>query len=395
MKKALLIILLFSVIIGCEKEQKPIQNKDVEVFNLELNQNNEFEYASDIYLFDLINESDLNHIQTENIKLDTMSLGEHNFTITYTDKGNLYESEIKYKVVDTTKPLLLVSSSYTVDKGSSVNLVNKAVCADNYDKRPNCYIEGTYNLNKIGTYNLTYNAVDSSGNSSSKSFKLKVVKPSKTKETNNKPKYKIEDLIKKHKNDNTMIGIDVSSWQGDVDYTKVKNAGVEFVMIRLGFGHNKKGELVLDSKFTNNIKKAKDAGLKVGIYFYSYANTIEKVKEQVNYIVKNLNGQSLDLPIAFDWEDWKNYNTYNISLTDIRLIAQAYIDEVEKNGYEGALYSSKYYLEQIWGIDRYKTWLAHYTDETSYKGKYFMWQLSSRGKIPGINGDVDLDILYK
>ncbi len=395
MKKILIIIFILFIIFGCKKNKSVDQNTSIEVFNLSLNQNAEFEYASDIYLFDLIDENDLSHIQTENIKLDTMSLGEHSFNITYEDRGNKYESEIKYTVVDTTKPLLLVSSSYTVDKGSTANIVNKAVCADNYDKRPNCFIEGEYDLNKIGTYNLVYKAIDSSGNSSSKNFKLKVVKPSKTKETNNKPKYKIEDLIKKHKNDNTMIGIDVSSWQGNVDYEKVKNAGVEFVMIRLGFGHNKKGELVLDSKFTNNIKKVKEAGLKVGIYFYSYANTIDKVKEQVNYIVKNLNGQELDLPIAFDWEDWRNYNTYNISLTDIRIIAQTFIDEVEKNGYKGALYSSKYYLEQIWGIDKYETWLAHYTNETSYKGKYFMWQLSSRGKIPGISGDVDLDVLYK
>ena len=341
----------------------------------------------------MINSTD--EVDIDNIKLDTMSLGEHNIKFNFTNRGKKYEQEAKYIVVDTTKPLLLMSSSYSVEKGKEANLINKAICADNYDKRPNCYIEGNYDFNKIGTYNLKYHAVDTSGNSVSKEFKLKVVKPSKKKETQNKPKYKIEDLISKHKKGGTMIGIDVSSWQGDVDYQKVKNSGVEFVMIRLGYGHNKKGELVLDNKFTNNIKKAKEAGLLVGIYFYSYANTIEKVNEQVNYIVKKLDGQTLDLPIAFDWEDWGSFNTYNMSLTDIKLIAKTFIDELEKNGYKGALYSSKYYLEQIWGLDKYNTWLAHYTNETSYKGKYFMWQLSNRGKVSGINGDVDLDVLYK
>ena len=88
-------------------------------------------------------------------------------------------------------------------------------------------------------------------------------------------------------------------------------------------------------------------------------------------------------------------NVYTISLTDIRQIAKTFIEEVNKNGYNGMLYSSKYYLEQIWGINKYDTWLAHYTDSTSYKGKYMIWQLSNRGKVPGISGDVDLDILYK
>ena len=392
MKKALVIIILLFIFTGCDKFTNDVPVVK-ETFILETNQNVQFEYASDAYLFDLINSTD--EVEIENIKLDTMSLGEHIIKFNFSNRGNKYEQEIKYIVVDTTKPLLLMSSSYSVEKGKEVNLVNKAICADNHDKRPNCYIEGTYDFNKVGTYNLKYHAVDASGNSTSKEFKLKVIKPAKKKETQSKPKYKIEDLISKHKSDKTMVGIDVSSWQGDVDYQKVKEAGVEFVIIRLGFGHNKKGELVLDSKFTNNIKKAKEAGLLVGIYFYSYANTIEKVKEQVNYIMDNLNNESLDLPIAFDWEDWGSFNTYNMSLTDIRIIAKTFIDEVEKRGYKGALYSSKYYLEQIWGIDKYNTWLAHYTNETSYKGKYFMWQLSNRGKVAGINGDVDFDILYK
>ena len=380
---------------SCNKKTPAEDKKTESTFKLQTNDIN-VEYAKKVYLHDLINDFDREKIISENILLDTYSLGKHIQKIEYSVENEIITENIEYNVVDTTKPLLLVSSSYTITEGSNTNLVNKAICADNYDKRPNCYIEGDYDVNTVGTYNLIYNAIDSSNNKSSKKFKLKVVKPTKDKKvTTNKPKFKIQDLIKKHKTDKTMIGIDVSSWQGNVDYKKVKDSGVEFVMIRLGYGHNKEGKLVLDNQFKNNIKNAKKEGLLVGLYFFSYANTIDKVKEQVNYIVKNLDGEKLDLPIAFDWENWSKFNTYNVSLTDMKIICQTVSDEVKKNGYDGMLYSSKYYLEQIWGIDEFDTWLAHYTDSTSYKGKYKIWQLSNRGKVPGINGDVDLDILYK
>lgn len=389
MKKTILLCLII-IMFGCTKKEK-IEN----VFHLDVKNNVEFEYASDVYIDSLVNSNDIRIINEEQ-ELDTYSLGEHTFNIEYIKDETKYNEEIKYNVVDTTKPLVLINSSYTITKGTKKDLVNMVLCADNYDKRPNCYIEGNYDVNKVGTYNLQYIAIDSSNNKSIHSFKLKVVKPAKEKnDSKDKPKFQIKDLINDYKKDNTMIGIDISSWQSNIDFQKVKDSGVEFVMIRLGFGHNKNNELVLDNKFERNIKKAKEANLKVGIYFYSYANSIDKVKEQVNYILEKLNGEFLDLPIAFDWEDWSKFNKYNISLTDINLIAQTFIDEIKKHNYEAALYSSKYYLEKIWGINKYNTWLAHYTNNTSYKGKYFMWQLSNRGKVPGINGDVDLDILYK
>ena len=379
---------------GCNKKEE-IQNivPVTKINELEVKENLTFEYASNIYLYDLVDSRD-SKIISENIKLDTLELGTKNISIQYQNSNETITKNIIYEVVDTTKPLVLINSTLTVNKGTK-DVINKVLCADNHDKRPKCSIEGNYDTSKVGTYdNLTYKAVDSSGNSVSYKFKLKVVNPSNS-SSSNKNKYKIEDLIKKYKNENTMIGIDVSSWQSNIDFKKVKNAGVEFVMIRIGFGHNKKGELVMDSKFKNNIKNAKAAGLKIGLYFYSYANTINKAKEQVNWIFKNLNGEKLDLPIAFDWEDWKSFNSYNMSLYDINEVAKTFISECEKNGYEGALYSSKYYLEEIWGSE-YNTWLAHYTskEKSSYKGNYMMWQLSSRGKVPGISGNVDLDVLY-
>ena len=396
MKKIYILLIIF-VLFGCnKKEEVPIIEEPTNTtLPLIVKDNLKFEYATDLYLYDLVDKRD-STIISENIKLDTLKLGTYNTKIEYIENNKTITKDISYSVIDSTKPLVLINSTVTVDKGTK-NVVNKVLCADNYDKRPKCEIEGNYNVNKVGTYdNLKYKATDSSGNTVSYNFKLKVVNPSKS-SSSNKEKYKIEDLIKNQKKENTMIGIDVSSWQSNIDFNKVKKAGVEFVMIRIGFGHNKKGELIIDKYFKNNIKNAKAAGLKVGIYFYSYANTNDKAKEQVHWIVKKLNGEKLDLPIAFDWEDWRSFNSYNMSLYDIKEVAKTFINECKKYNYDSVLYSSKYYLEQIWGVNEFDTWLAHYTskEKSSYKGNYMMWQLSSRGKVPGISGNVDLDVLYK
>ena len=177
---------------------------------------------------------------------------------------------------------------------------------------------------------------------------------------------------------------------------KSKKAGVEFAMIRIGFGHNSKNKIVMDNQYKKNIVNAKKAGIPVGVYFFSYAKSVEEAREQAKYIVDVLDGETLELPIAFDWENWSKFNSYNISLTDINLIADTFINEVTKHGYQGTLYSSKYYLENIWNVGTKDTWLAHYTSKkSSYSKPYSMWQFSSRGKVDGIDALVDLNVLYK
>ena len=192
-----------------------------------------------------------------------------------------------------------------------------------------------------------------------------------------------------------MVGIDVSVWQGDINFKKVKEAGAEFVMIRIGFGHDSKNNIVMDSKFKNNIKNAKEEGLLVGIYFYSYAKTIDEAKKQASWIIQELNGINLDLPITFDWESWTYFDDYQLNFLDINNIAKAFMDECIKAGYDSMLYSSLNYLNKVWNLKEYKTWLAHYTKKTTYENDYLIWQSSSTGSINGINGAVDLDVLYK
>ena len=341
--------------------------------------NLEYGYEEKVKLSDIIETE-------EEVLLDTSILGDN----TYEDEENI----IYYKVVDKTPPLIL-GGNVTTTVGKKINLVNKFLCGDNLDDTPKCYIEGYYDIDKVGSYKLTYIAEDESHNKSTKNFTLKVVNPSNSNSsTPEKPRIKISEFIDKYKKSNTSVGIDVSSWQYDIDWKKVRDDGVEFAMIRIGFGHTTKGEIVIDNTFENNIKNAKKEGIKVGLYFYSYASNEKEAREQVKWIVEKLNGEKLDLPIAFDWEDWSDFNTYRVSFKTLSSIADAFIDEAEKNGYEGMLYGSAYYLNTIWK-SKQKTWLAYYTDNNDYKGKYMMWQLTSRGSVNGINAPVDINILYK
>ena len=109
-----------------------------------------------------------------------------------------------------------------------------------------------------------------------------------------------------------------------------------------------------------------------------------------------LGDDELNLPIAYDWEDFYDFERYDMNIHDINMNFKLFAKELENRGYEACLYGSKYYLESIWKYnDDQPVWLAHYTSETSYTGDFFMWQHGCTGRIDGIDGDVDLNILYK
>ena len=155
-------------------------------------------------------------------------------------------------------------------------------------------------------------------------------------------------------------------------------------------------DISLDSYYKDNIKKAKKAGLKVGIYVYSSATDNKTAKEHAKFVIKHLNKEKLDFPIAYDWENWDKFNTYKLNMHDISSVYAEFDKEITKHNYKTMLYSSKFYLENIWmNTKNYNIWLAHYNSETSYSEKFIMWQLTNIGKIDGIDGDVDIDIYYK
>ena len=191
-----------------------------------------------------------------------------------------------------------------------------------------------------------------------------------------------------------MLGIDVSFWQGDIDFEAVKDAGAEFVIIRMAYS-DLETEIDLDSKFNQNLKAAKDAGLLVGVYIYTSANTKEEAIKQAKFIKKNLNKVKLDFPIVYDFEDWGDFNTLKMNSHDLLERVNEYKSILKEDGYDMMIYGSKWYLENVWLPYDYDTWLAHYTDETDYQGDYILWQVTNDGLIDGIYGYVDLDIYYK
>ena len=292
-----------------------------------------------------------------------------------------------------------MNSSYSVTVGYTGNIFDKINCADNLDDNPTCEVIGDYDYNKVGNYKLTYKATDKAGNITTKEFTLKVKKPStssgsSTAQPSSNKKTDIKEVIKRHKNENTSIGIDISSWQGNIDFQKVKDAGVEFAFIRVG-SKKSASEYFVDSQFVNNVKGFNEVGIPVGIYYYSYASSKAEAIKDAKWVLKQIKGYKIDLPIVYDWENWSIFDDYHQSFYSTSMNAKAFLDTMKKAGYDGLLYSSANYLNKVWFDIDYPVWLAHYSWETNYSGKYTYWQMCSNGKVPGISGNVDINVYYK
>lgn len=361
---------------------------------VELTENLSVEFLDKKKISDFI--TSINGKLLDDREIDSTKLGIQEITFRFkNDQGIRIKYSFNINIVDTTKPYIGVSGTYSVKLGSSNTLLEDIMCADNIDENPKCYIEGSYDLNTVGTYPLKFIAEDASGNINTRKFNLKVYKPTPSNKKPTTPNYiNIEEIIKQYKTPDTKIGIDISKWQETIDFTKVKNSGIEFVMIKIGSSSGKNRTIIMDPKFKENIENAGNVGLPIGIYFYSYANNIEQAKKEAEWVVKELKEYKVNLPIVFDWEEWNNFNKYNFSLYELSKTAESFLKIIESSGYEGMLYSSKYYLENIWFQTNYKIWLAHYTKKTNYKGKYYMWQLTNNGKVDGIKTAVDINILY-
>ena len=339
-----------------------------------------------------------------NKTLNTEELGKQEVSFVYKNEENKEKRGVfTIDVVDEEKPLVWLSGSYSARVGSDLNLEDEIFCADNYDSNPTCKIEGTYDLNTAGTYNLTYVATDSNKNEERINFTLNVYEPAPATTTQTPAPAEereevvtaFNDVVATHKDENTEIGIDVSKWQGDIDFKKVKDAKATFVMIRVGSQQGVDGEYILDPYFKQNIENALANDLKVGVYFYSYANSKKEARKQATWVLDQIKDYEITLPIAFDWECYNSFNQMELSLFGLNEVAESFLEKIEDKGYDGMLYGSKNYLNSIWKYHDYDVWLAHYTDQTDYDSHYVMWQLCQDGRIDGINTAVDINVLYK
>lgn len=207
------------------------------------------------------------------------------------------------------------------------------------------------------------------------------------------------EIKKQHTTDATnQFGIDVSKWNGNIDWDKVKADGVEFVIIRAGYRGSVTGALVEDPNFLANIRGAKRAGLKVGVYFFTQAiNEVEAV-EEASMVIALCDGYELDYPVIIDSEGAGGEGRADSLDVETRTkVCAAFCETIENAGYEPGVYASRSWYNanlEVSELDKYRIWLAEYRSTPLYSGYYDMWQYTSKGKIDGIEGNVDLNISY-
>ncbi|MDO4422181.1 MAG: GH25 family lysozyme [Eubacteriales bacterium] len=301
--------------------------------------------------------------------------------------------------VDTTAPFFLtLPESVSIENGSEFDINRHIGYIDDCDSNVDLQIDGEVDTSEDGSYALSLTITDDAGNSKTGSMTVNVYTPSSSGGgggggSSEHTTLAYSDFIDRYPAADIAHGIDVSRYQGDIDFEAVKAAGCDFVMLRAMIYNN--GELGVDRKFEEYYADAKAAGLLIGVYYYSTDSTIEMLHEHCDELLAVLDGKELDLPVAFDWESWAHFQKYQMSIIDINNLFYEFAGIMEENGYSTILYSSKYYLEIIWEPAGYDVWLAHYVKETSYEGDYTMWQTGSIGRIDGCDEDVDTDILFK
>ncbi len=208
------------------------------------------------------------------------------------------------------------------------------------------------------------------------------------------------------KNYNIYNGIDVSKYNGDINWDKVKKDGVDFVIVRVGYrGYGKSGTLCTDPNYKANIEGALAAGIKVGVYYFTEALTTDEAREEAEFCISKIKDYNITLPVAIDYEyptDGKNPigRMYNAKLTKAEATAnvKAFCAAVKKAGYTPLVYANKSDLSSLINGktigNTYKVWLANYTTKTTYANSYEYWQYTSSGKVSGITGKVDCNFWY-
>lgn len=229
-------------------------------------------------------------------------------------------------------------------------------------------------------------------------------KPS-NKPTTNPPIYEVAKVVS---------GIDVSKWQGDIDWTKVKNDGIDFVIIKAaGRSTGSDGSLYEDSKFKQNIEGALANGIQVGVYFFSQAITVQEAREEASLIISLIKDYKITYPVVFDWETAPGFrNHIALSKSTMNNMASTFCDMVKAAGYTPMIYGNTWDLANRYNTEeiskKYKVWIARYLNKylntgvryqpgdplPAYDYSYQMWQYGSTGRVNGINGNVDMNVSF-
>lgn len=196
------------------------------------------------------------------------------------------------------------------------------------------------------------------------------------------------------------VGIDVSYFQNNIDWEKVKNSGVDFVMLRLGFrGYSGEGKLVVDEKFHQYIQEAQTAGLDTGVYFFSQAITEDEAREEAQFVYEQCKDYELACPVVFDTEKIKGDTARTDELQPEQLtnITIAFCEKIKEYGYEPMIYANAKWLTTKLQLERlldYSVWYADYQENPLYPYTFEMWQYTESGQVDGIEGNVDINIWF-
>ena len=232
----------------------------------------------------------------------------------------------------------------------------------------------------------------------------------KIEEEKEEAKVQLPDLkASQYETDEITTGIDVSEFQGNIDWKAVADSGIDFAMIRVGYRGMKNGEIKEDACAKYNLQEASKNGLKIGAYFFSTAVTEEEAKEEAEWTKNLLSGYPVTDPVAYNCEGFQNPSSrqFELSVEERTKLADAFLKSIEEGSYTGMFYAAKNELDDnnLWNADdlslNYRIWVAQYSDQTwpektksDYTGDHVMWQYTNQGKLDGIKGAVDFNVAY-
>ena len=196
-----------------------------------------------------------------------------------------------------------------------------------------------------------------------------------------------------------LSGIDVSSYQGEVDWHQVAEAGVDFAIIRLGYRGYESGKLVEDKFALQNLEGAAEAGIQLGVYFFSQALNPNEAREEARFVLDMIDPYEIAMPVVFDWEHVNNESARTNGMDPYAATgcARAFLEVIDEAGYWPMMYFNTFQAKKLFYLDQlmeYDFWLALYSDRMSFPYKVDMWQYTCTGTIPGVFGDVDVNVLF-
>lgn len=218
----------------------------------------------------------------------------------------------------------------------------------------------------------------------------------------NLEKFTEKNGLKAYQAAHSAVGVDVSEFQGEIDWQQVKDAGIEFAMLRIGYRGTTQGMLFADECFEKNYEAAREAGLDVGVYFFSQATSEEEARAEAEFVLDLLGDRKLQYPVAFDWElpvnAGEEYRVNNVSGEDAARFGAVFCEEILAMGYRPMVYTNKYCAYEFFDLNEwqnYDLWYAEYQTQPSLYYEYRMWQYTESGEVPGISHPVDLNICLK